>query len=60
MCSDTTDRRHAEEDYRGVAIIDAGGGTIDFSMYSVAFSPSVTAKEIVPAECKFYTFIGHA
>ena len=37
---------------QGVAVIDAGGGTIDVSTYCVVSSPSLSVEEIVPAECK--------
>ena len=48
-----------EDDYQGVAIIDAGGGTIDIGVYSIMSSPTVTVKEIAPAECTFlYYLIG--
>ena len=54
-----SEQRPVEDDYQGVAIIDAGGGTIDIGVYSVTSSPTVTMKEIAPAECKFlYHFIG--
>ena len=35
---------------QGVVIIDAGGGTVDLSMYSVTTNP-ITCEEIAPAEC---------
>ena len=35
---------------QGVVIIDAGGGTIDLSMFSVTSSP-ISGEEIAPAEC---------
>ena len=35
---------------RGVAIIDAGGGTIDLSMFSIKVNP-ISCEEIAPAEC---------
>ena len=37
---------------QGIVIIDAGGGTIDLSAYSVRLSPPREFKEIAPAECK--------
>ncbi|KAG6334774.1 hypothetical protein ID866_4307, partial [Astraeus odoratus] len=44
-----------QPDYdQGVAIIDAGGGTVDMSVYSMQLSPSVSVEEIAPAECKIY------
>lgn len=36
----------------GVVIIDAGGGTIDLSAYSMRLSPT-SFEEIAPAECKY-------
>ena len=36
---------------QGVVVIDAGGGTLDLSMYSMKFDP-VSFEEIAPAECK--------
>lgn len=39
---------------QGVVVIDAGGGTIDLSMYSMKLNPT-SFDEIAPAECK-YTF----
>ena len=35
---------------RGVVIIDAGGGTIDLSMFSMTSNP-ISCEEIAPAEC---------
>jgi len=35
---------------QGVAIIDAGGGTIDLSMFSMKSNP-ISCEEIAPAEC---------
>ncbi|KAG9309464.1 hypothetical protein JVU11DRAFT_10433 [Chiua virens] len=35
---------------QGVVIIDAGGGTLDLSMYSMKFNPT-SFEEIAPAEC---------
>lgn len=36
----------------GIIIIDAGGGTVDLSAYSMKLSPT-SFKEIAPAECEF-------
>jgi len=36
---------------QGVVVIDAGGGTIDLSAYSMTLSPTVI-EEVAPAECK--------
>jgi hypothetical protein len=35
---------------QGVVIIDAGGGTIDLSMFSMTSTP-ISGEEIAPAEC---------
>lgn len=35
---------------QAIVIIDAGGGTIDLSVYSLTFNP-IVCKEIAPAEC---------
>ena len=40
-----------QPDHQGVIIIDAGGGTVDLSAYSMKLSPT-SFKEIAPAECK--------
>ena len=37
-----------------IVIIDAGGGTIDLSIYSATFNP-IVCKEIAPAECMWPT-----
>ena len=42
-----------ESDHQGIIVIDAGGGTIDLSAYSVKLSPPRAFKEIAPAECDF-------
>ena len=57
LCSDDSDEYHTEEDCQGVAIIDAGGGTVDMSLYSMTFAPSVSVKEIAPAECKCLKYL---
>jgi hypothetical protein len=43
-----------ESEYQGIVIIDAGGGTIDLSAYSIKLSPPREIKEIAPAECKIF------
>ena len=48
----------SESGQQGVVIIDAGGGTIDLSAYSVKLSPPREFKEIAPAECKAFSFSG--
>lgn len=40
---------------QGVVVIDAGGGTLDLSMYSMKFEPT-SFEEIAPAECKPRSF----
>ncbi|KIJ14485.1 hypothetical protein PAXINDRAFT_115792 [Paxillus involutus ATCC 200175] len=49
----------------GVVIIDAGGGTVDLSAYSMKLSPPTSFEEIAPAECRlqgsvFVTHRAHA
>ena len=51
LCSDDSDKHLTEEDCQGVAIIDAGVGTVDMSLYSMTFVPSLSVEEIAPAEC---------
>ena len=52
VCSDEPEEEVEEEsEHQGVVIIDAGGGTIDLSAYSVKLSPPKEIKEIAPAEC---------
>ncbi|KAG9312271.1 hypothetical protein JVU11DRAFT_7574 [Chiua virens] len=41
-----------ESDHQGIIIIDAGGGTVDLSAYSVKLSAPREFKEIAPAECR--------
>lgn len=41
-----------QPDRQGVIVIDAGGGTVDLSAYSMKLSPT-SFKEIAPAECAF-------
>ncbi|KAF8545913.1 hypothetical protein OG21DRAFT_1502123 [Imleria badia] len=41
----------AKQADQGVVIIDAGGGTIDLSMFSMTYSP-ISCEEIAPAECR--------
>ena len=50
---DLEEEAEEESEHRGVVtIIDAGGGTIDLSSYSVKLSPPKELNEIAPAECK--------
>lgn len=44
--------QESQPGHQGVIIIDAGGGTVDLSAYSMKLSPT-SFKEIAPAECKF-------
>ncbi|KAI6030474.1 hypothetical protein F5J12DRAFT_902965 [Pisolithus orientalis] len=51
-------------EYQNVIIIDAGGGTVDLSAYSMKLSPT-SFREIAPAECRlqgsvFVTYRAHA
>ncbi|KAI6029300.1 hypothetical protein BKA83DRAFT_4216861 [Pisolithus microcarpus] len=53
-----------EDRDQGVIVIDAGGGTVDLSAYSMQLSPT-SFLEIAPAECRlqgsvFITFRAHA
>ncbi|KAF8552294.1 hypothetical protein OG21DRAFT_1511667 [Imleria badia] len=41
----------ADQAPQGVVIIDAGGGTIDLSMFSMTCNP-ISCEEIAPAECR--------
>ena len=41
---------YAEKTGRGIVIINAGGGTINLSMFSMTFDP-ISCEEIAPAEC---------
>ena len=49
--SDYPSEKEDQSDSQGVVIIDAGGGTIDLSAYSMKLSPT-SFEEISPAECK--------
>jgi len=40
-----------QSDSQGVVVVDAGGGTIDLSAYSMKLSPT-SFEEIAPAECR--------
>ncbi|KAI6046251.1 hypothetical protein EDC04DRAFT_2887938 [Pisolithus marmoratus] len=51
-CGDDYDEQDTAPGYKGVAILDAGGGTVDMSVYSMNFSPSISVEEIAPAECR--------
>ena len=46
LIGETADRA----DPQGVVIIDAGGGTIDLSMFLMALDP-ISCEEIAPPEC---------
>ncbi|KAF8557817.1 hypothetical protein OG21DRAFT_1595682 [Imleria badia] len=41
-----------EPEHQGIVIIDAGGGTIDLSAYSIKLSLPKEFKEIAPVECR--------
>ncbi|KAI6046250.1 hypothetical protein EDC04DRAFT_1677424 [Pisolithus marmoratus] len=54
----------AEDQDKGVIVIDAGGGTVDLSAYSMQLSPT-SFWEIAPADCRlqgsvFITYRAHA
>ncbi|KIJ08850.1 hypothetical protein PAXINDRAFT_88270 [Paxillus involutus ATCC 200175] len=51
-CSDEPEEQVEEPEHQGVIIIDAGGGTVDLSAYSMKPSPSTSFEEIAPAECR--------
>ncbi|KAI5982477.1 hypothetical protein EDD15DRAFT_2377772 [Pisolithus albus] len=51
-CTDDCEVEDVTPGYKGVAILDAGGGTVDMSVYSMSLSPSVSVEEIAPAECR--------
>ncbi|KAF9222351.1 hypothetical protein BS17DRAFT_818684 [Gyrodon lividus] len=64
LCSDEPEEVEEPPEHQGVIIIDAGGGTIDLSAYSMKLSPT-SFKEIAPAECRlqgsvFITYRAHA
>ncbi|KAG2043940.1 hypothetical protein BDR03DRAFT_940307 [Suillus americanus] len=48
--SDYSDEEDDQSDSQGVIVVDAGGGTIDLSAYSMKLSPT-SFEEIAPAEC---------
>ncbi|KAF8840352.1 hypothetical protein BDN67DRAFT_1011541, partial [Paxillus ammoniavirescens] len=55
VCSDGhEDEEEVAEDpeHQGVIIIDAGGGTVDLSAYSMKPSTPTSFEEIAPAECR--------
>ena len=54
LCLDEPEvvEQESQPDRQGVIIIDAGGGTVDLSAYSMKLSPT-SIKEIAPAECEF-------
>ncbi|KAF8833157.1 hypothetical protein BDN67DRAFT_1017878 [Paxillus ammoniavirescens] len=51
-CFDELEEDVEEPEPQGVVIIEAGGGTVDLSAYSVKLSPPTSFKEIAPAECR--------
>jgi hypothetical protein len=52
VSTDELEEAEEAEEHQGIVIIDAGGGTIDLSAYSIKLSPPREFKEIAPAECK--------
>lgn len=66
VCTDEPEEAQEEPDGRdqGAIVIDAGGGTVDLSAYSMQLSPT-SFLEIAPAECRlqgsvFITYRAHA
>jgi hypothetical protein len=51
VSTDELEEAEEAEEHQGIVIIDAGGGTIDLSAYSIKLSPPREFKEIAPAEC---------
>lgn len=49
--SEYSDEEDDQPDSQGVIVVDAGGGTIDLSAYSMKLSPT-SFEEIAPAECE--------
>ena len=49
-CVSSLPEEPANTEPQAIVIIDAGGGTIDLSIYSVTFNP-IACKEVAPAEC---------
>jgi len=54
--SDFLPEEEDQSDSQGVVIVDAGGGTIDLSAYSMKLSPTLF-EEIAPAECRSCFFV---
>ncbi|KAG6369858.1 hypothetical protein JVT61DRAFT_13418 [Boletus reticuloceps] len=52
LSADEYEEEVEEPEHQGIVIIDAGGGTIDLSAYSIKLSPPKEFKEIAPAECR--------
>ncbi|KAG2154597.1 hypothetical protein DEU56DRAFT_976373 [Suillus clintonianus] len=51
--SDYSDEEEDQSDSQGVIVVDAGGGTIDLSAYSMKLSPT-SFEDIAPAECDIF------
>ena len=49
--SDYSDEDEYKSDNQGVIVVDAGGGTIDLSAFSMKLSPT-SFEEIATAECE--------
>ena len=49
-CVSSLPEEPANAEPQAIVIIDAGGGTIDLSIYSVSFNP-IACEELAPAEC---------
>ena len=55
-CVSSLREDNATTEPQAIIIIDAGGGTIDLSVYSVSFNP-IACEEIAPAECMWLILI---
>ena len=49
-CVSSLPEEPANSKPQAIVVIDAGGGTIDLSIYSVTFNP-IACREVAPAEC---------
>ena len=58
-CVSSLPEQPANTEPQAIVIIDAGGGTIDLSVYLVTFNP-IACEEVAPAECMRLTLTtGH-
>lgn len=51
ICSDEPEEQDVDQELQGIIIIDAGGGTVDSSAYSVKLSQPISIEETAPAQC---------